>query len=108
MEDKWFIFFEAPCLYLHRSWTGVCIYVVRCREDGAGAVVEEAWANRDPAEYRRTDDAYDARLLGYLIDRLLLSLPAEFPVSPEADPSKTDLYKHNVVGHARASDEKVR
>src|SRR5262249_61512865 len=25
MEDRWFIYFEDPWLFLHRSWTGFCI-----------------------------------------------------------------------------------
>jgi hypothetical protein len=29
MEDKWFVFYEEPWLYFHRSWTGACIYAVR-------------------------------------------------------------------------------
>ncbi len=29
MEDKWFVFFEDPWLYLHRSWTGFCVFQVR-------------------------------------------------------------------------------
>ncbi len=28
MEDKWFIYFEPPTLYFHRSWTGDLIYRV--------------------------------------------------------------------------------
>lgn len=28
MEDKWFTYFENNKLYLHRSWTGICIYIV--------------------------------------------------------------------------------
>lgn len=28
MEDKWFFYFDNNTLYAHRSWTGVCIYIV--------------------------------------------------------------------------------
>jgi hypothetical protein len=31
MDDKWFIYFESPYLYLHRSWTGKLIYRVEPR-----------------------------------------------------------------------------
>ena len=27
MEDKWNLFLEGNCLYMHRSWTGNCIYI---------------------------------------------------------------------------------
>jgi len=26
MEDKWFVYFEEPHLFLHRSWTGQPVY----------------------------------------------------------------------------------
>lgn len=29
MEDKWFFFMEGNTLYAHRSWTGICIFIVR-------------------------------------------------------------------------------
>lgn len=28
MEDKWFIYLEDNKLYCHRSWTGLCAYIV--------------------------------------------------------------------------------
>ncbi|HEY8039800.1 MAG TPA: hypothetical protein VIF15_08415 [Polyangiaceae bacterium] len=109
MEDKWFIFFEDGALYFHRSWTGTCIYALHLRAEGGeggGSVVDEAWANRAPEEYTRTDDAYDAQLLGFLVERLLLGQKAAFP-TPEAIPrgEKETVFRHHVVGHARANDE---
>jgi hypothetical protein len=29
MEEKWFVFWEDPYLYLHRSWTGLLLFRVR-------------------------------------------------------------------------------
>jgi hypothetical protein len=98
MEDKWFILFEEPWLYLHRSWSGIGIYAVKLRAEADGAVVEEAHANRDPAEFRETDDAHDARMLAFLIDRLLLGLSVEFPVRDGFDREKVPLLVHHVVG----------
>jgi O-acetyl-ADP-ribose deacetylase len=68
MEDKWFIYLEGSWLHLHRSWTGTWIYGARLAPDEDGQRVIEAWVNRDPAEYRGTDTAHDASLLGRLID----------------------------------------
>ncbi len=107
MEDKWFIYLEDGLLRLHRSWTGACIYGVRLRMEGEGSLVEEAWVSRATDDYTRTDDAYDARLLSFLIERLLLgNSQVPFPV-PDAieGGDKASLYRHHVVGHARASDE---
>jgi hypothetical protein len=105
MEDKWFIFLEGAWLYFHRSWTGTCIYAVKLREEGEGSAVEEAWANRAPEEYRETDDAHDTKLLAFLVDRLLLGLPAEFPLREHVDPAKASLIIHSVVGSARSNDD---
>lgn len=106
MEDKWFIYLENGLLRLHRSWTGACIYGVRLEMDGEQSVVKEAWVSRATSEYTRTDDAYDARLLSFLVERLLLGREVPFPV-PDAieGGDRASLYRHHVVGHARSSDE---
>jgi O-acetyl-ADP-ribose deacetylase (regulator of RNase III) len=103
MEDKWFIYLEDDWLYLHRSWTGVCIYAVRLRPIGPGSAVEEAWANRDTTQYSKADDAYDVAMLGFLVDRLLLGKTPAFPVAEEN--ASESVLKHHIVGNARANDE---
>ena len=103
MEDKWFIFQEDDWLFFHRSWTGVCIYAVRLGYVGLGSTVEEAWANRDPGQYAKTDEAYDVRMLSFLIDRLLLGRAVAFPV--EGENHRDSVLRHHIVGHARANDE---
>lgn len=68
MEDKWFIYYEEPWLYLHRSWTGYCIYRVRFRGCQAGFEVAEAFVNREQSQYTETDDASDVRMLSILLE----------------------------------------
>ncbi|QKQ76137.1 hypothetical protein [Nostoc sp. TCL240-02] len=68
MEDKWFIFYEAPWLYLHRSWTGFCIFKVRFQVLGESVKIVEVQVNRDPAEYSNTDNERDASMLKILLD----------------------------------------
>src|SRR5262245_2892281 len=87
MEDKWFVFYEAPWLWFHRSWTGIAIYGVRLE----GNDVAEAWVNRAPEEYAATDDAHDAAILGFLVDRLLLGRDVPFPVRSSFPAGKRDL-----------------
>jgi hypothetical protein len=79
MEDKWFVYWEGNDLYFHRSWTGICIYRVRFQVEEMGAKAVEAIVNRDPEQYKNTDDEYDARMIVYLIKVLLLRQHAEFP-----------------------------
>ncbi len=51
MEDKWFSFYEEDMLYVHRSWTGFCIYMIRFERDGR---VRDVTVNRNPQQYRET------------------------------------------------------
>jgi hypothetical protein len=32
MEDKWFVFYEAPWLWLHRSWSGLAAFGIKMRD----------------------------------------------------------------------------
>ncbi|MEH2349124.1 MAG: hypothetical protein V7K55_14130 [Nostoc sp.] len=68
MEDKWFIFYEAPWLYLHRSWTGLCIFKVRFEVVGDSVKIAEVYVNRDPAQQLNTNDERDASMLRILLD----------------------------------------
>ena len=80
MEDKWFVFFETPWLYLHRSWTGFCVYGVRLEALPEGAEVVESWVSRNAEQYRGTDIHHEERILTFLIDALLLGKMVAFPV----------------------------
>ncbi|MEH2049041.1 hypothetical protein [Nostoc sp.] len=68
MEDKWFIFYESPWLYLHRSWTGFCIFKVRFEVIAENVKIAEVQVNRDPEQYSNTNDERDASMLGMLLD----------------------------------------
>lgn len=79
MEDRWFASVEQDVLYIHRSWTGFCIYQVSFEERDGKHVVTEALVNRDPEQYRENDDQYDVKFLDYLIRRSLLGQRVRFP-----------------------------
>jgi hypothetical protein len=79
MDDKWFIYLEQDWLYLHRSWTGLCIFQARFERAGNGHRIAEAWVNRDSEQYNSTDASYDAKLLVWLIEYLLLGRETEMP-----------------------------
>ncbi|HEX7528261.1 MAG TPA: hypothetical protein VF425_04075 [Thermoanaerobaculia bacterium] len=81
MEDKWFIYEEGGWLNFHRSWTGFCNYRVRLRKTPKGGEIAEAWVSREKDQYSGVDDDYDARLLSWLIDVLLLKRSAKYPDS---------------------------
>ena len=99
MEDKWFIYWETDRLFFHRSWTGFCIYVVRFVPEGESHRMVEAKVNRDPEEYREQRDEYDARMISYLIDVLLLEQAADFP-SDDPDSPNEAIRQWSQVGRA--------
>jgi hypothetical protein len=107
MEDKWFIFVEGEWLYLYRSWSGFCMFRARLEPAGDGMRVAEAWVNREPEQYSGTDDVYDVALLGFLIDRLLLGRQPQFPFPDGLQPEAESLFRHHMVGWARANDEET-
>ena len=99
MEDKWFVYWKGRDLYFHRSWTGFCLYIVHFEVENIGAKAVEAILNRDPDQYRCTDDLYDAKMIQYLIDVLLLRRRAKFP-SKSKDKKRRALEQWSQVGRA--------
>lgn len=96
MEDKWFIYYQDDTLYLHRSWTGYCIYVVRFADAGEGVCrMTCAEVNGDTAQYHAKDVAH----LHYLIDRLLLQRHPAYPDAGESD-SQSVLSAWSDIGRA--------
>lgn len=67
MEDKWFLYCKGNTLYMHRSWTGVCIARVHFVPEGDGLHAVSADINRDPEQYAGTDDAADIALIERMV-----------------------------------------
>ena len=99
MEDKWFIYWQDDGLFFYRSWTGFCTYIVDFDVTDEGATMTAAVINRDPHQYSATDDDYDAQMISYLIDVLLLRRPAKFPATQDS-PENQALEMWSVVGRA--------
>jgi len=97
MEDKWFIYLKDEALYFHRSWTGICMYILRFKTEEGSVRLIQAEVNRDPEQYQNVDDKYDADLIYYLIDVLLLGRAADFPVNP-ASPLDGALQNWSLAG----------
>ncbi len=105
MEDKWFMFTEEDTLYVHRSWTGDCIYQLTFIKEGINYFAGEAFVNRDETQYSGGGDTYDEKLLMFLIDHLLLRenypmpLPADLPAG-----IATELHYHHVLGAGQRAE----
>ena len=59
MDDRWFIFYEGNTLYLHRSWTGHCIFEADFEKNDEEYIITQLRANRDEEQYRSVSDAND-------------------------------------------------
>jgi hypothetical protein len=92
MDDKWFMFYEAPWLYAHDSWLGFCVFGVKFEVLAEGAEIVESWVSRDTEQWGGTNTGFEARFLTFLIDALLLNKPVPFPGA--ASP----LAQHILVG----------
>lgn len=67
MEDKWFMFFENNKLFIHRSWTGFCIYIVDINDTGKLKTI----VNRDHNQYTEKNIKKDKVQLDNLLNILL-------------------------------------
>lgn len=73
MEDKWFSYFEDNKLYIHRSWTGICIYIVEFnfKSNFISKFItnkHRVIVNRDENQYSCTDIDEDIEQLNYLLN----------------------------------------
>jgi hypothetical protein len=95
MDDKWFIYFDEPYLYLHRSWTGKPVYKVAIAQKNESRVVVEALISK---EFEKDDAINDAALLDFPISNLLLGQRKPFPVPDDISGSAPGVYQHHVTG----------
>jgi len=83
MEDKWFVYFDEPHLFLHRRWSGRPVYRVKLSADAEGVCVTEALCVFDVSPWLETTGAaYQSQLLDFLIGNLLLGKAKPFPLPP--------------------------
>ena len=104
MGEKWFIHFRLGTLYLHRSWTGYCIFTVKLENERGRHVVIDARVCSDPTRYQRSTDAYEASLLRFLVRDLLLGQRLPFPLHPDEAADTPLLLEAHHIGGQPVSD----
>lgn len=65
MEDKWFWYMEENTLYAHRSWTGICIFILQFDPDSDEIHV---LVNRHPEQYTSDGFREDEATINSLLD----------------------------------------
>lgn len=88
MNQKWFMYYESPCLYIHRSWTGLPYYRVEFgKNENNVYLAREALLTMEAAKDFADADGlkYQGQLLTYLIGVLLLNRNLPLPKPPKRD-----------------------
>lgn len=98
MEDKWFIFYERPHLFFHRSWTGQAVYRIALEDAGNGMRVVETLWSKDLADAGSADLEYQAKLIDFLISNLLLGAHKPFPRPAGLREPMPGVYQHHISG----------
>lgn len=98
MEDKWFVYYEEPHLFFHRSWTGQPSYRLTIGSVPEGAKVTEALWSRDQAAVPNADPNYQVQLLDFLLSNLLLGQRKPFPVPQGLQEPMPGLFQHHISG----------
>jgi hypothetical protein len=101
MEDKWFIYYEEPHLFFHRSWTGLPVYRVTLQSEAAGGAtaIEALWSKED-TQPSATNQDYEAQVLDFLVSNLLLHQSKPFPLPVHFAEPVHGVLQHAVAGTA--------
>jgi hypothetical protein len=67
MDEKWNAYLDGDRLFLHRSWTGKCVFEVTVRPTSDGGHPVQAWVESDPDCYRRGSDEAETAMLEVLL-----------------------------------------
>ena len=98
MEDKWFIYYERPHLFFHRSWTGQSVYRLALETNAGETFVTEALWATNWALAENANPSYQAELLDFLMSNLLLGQSKPFPRPETVKESMPGVFQHHVAG----------
>jgi hypothetical protein len=105
MEDKWFIYYDEPHLFIHRSWSGQPVYRLAIVQSALGFEVTESLWSTELASKPGADPDYQAKLLDFLISNLLLGKSKHFPMPAGiGDHAHPGALQHIVSGTGYAED----
>lgn len=71
MDDRWFAYYKDSWLYLHRSWTGYCIFKIKLALIDERYMLTEALLSRDPDQFKSTDEESDINIINFVIDLVI-------------------------------------
>lgn len=71
MDERWFMYVEEDWIYLHRSWTGFCIFKAKIEIKADGYVLTMLYINRDPVQYKSTNIEADINEFHSVLNSLI-------------------------------------
>jgi hypothetical protein len=82
--DKWTMYFDSTRgeLRMYRTWSGICIFSLRFREDSDGGEISEAWVHRKEGGYTKQDAI---EIASSLIDVFLLGRNQGYPSESKSE-----------------------
>ncbi len=98
MEDKWFIYFDEPYLFLHRSWTGQPVFKLKFTESPTGYSVSEALLSADIIKGDKGEIEYQGKLVFFLVNNFLLGEKVPFPMPTNSKEPLPGAYQHHISG----------
>jgi hypothetical protein len=98
MEDKWFIYYEEPHLFFHRSWTGKPVYRLTLNSTPKETQVVEVLWSKDQAAGTNAGPNYQAQLVDFLLSNLLLGQQKPFPLPPDLKEPAPGVFQHSFSG----------
>ena len=58
-DHRWFLYVQDNWVYLHRSWTGHCIFKLKLEVSSGNIILTDIYINRDPDQYRSVNTEAD-------------------------------------------------
>ena len=97
-KDKWFIYLEDQWLYIHRSTSGSCIFMLKLVVQEDYYATPTLLVNNDPQQFNSQNDEYNVTLVAYLVDNLLLGRFTPFPQMKSLSQDDQTRHQQHVMG----------
>lgn len=78
MDDRWFLYVQNDWVFLHRSWTGHCIFKLKLEVLSENVILTDIHINRDSDQYRSVNLEADKDEVNSVLTSLLGLIRSSF------------------------------
>lgn len=106
MDEKWIIIMTEEKLHFFRSHSRQEVIRMLFERQAQDYVVRKTWVDQELMQTEWNSPEYMAKLVDYLVERLLLGRVLRFPF-PESVTGfvRKGMFKHSLIGNGLANDE---